>query len=224
MRRAPMLMLLILGLGHPAAAAEMRYEVFWGGFRAAEARLTHHEYGGLALWVRATGLVDSVSAFALEAEREQAQFRSHSQGRKWESLLEVDFTGTPRTVIDRIHRSEPEREPRPPVPEEMKAGTMDPLSALQRGSNRVLEGQPGDSFTLAIFDGRNRYDAKVMIEGRANARVQFIPLAGFTPKSREKWDGAMFSVVIDPSTRLPIKIVSESFTVGTVVRAIAPQG
>lgn len=220
MARAAMLVLLMLGLGGPAAAAaEMRYEVFWGGFRAAEARLAQHDQ--LAeLTVRATGLADSVTAFVLEAEREQSRFRTYSRGRKWESLLAVDFTGQPRTVIDEMRRAEPEREPRPPVPEAMKVGTIDPLTALLHASRRILNSQPGATFTLAVWDGRNRYDAKVAVVAVGKARVEFVPLAGFRTKSREMWDGAAFSVVMDPITRLPARIVSETFTVGTVVTAL----
>lgn len=223
MTRVATLVLLFLGLGPAAGAADIRYEVFWGGFRAAEARLAQ-QGGLLELTVRATGMVDSLTAFALEAEREQAQFRSYSRGSKWESLVAVDFTGPPRTLLDHTRRTEPEKEPRPPVPEAMKAGTIDPLTALATAGRRVLDGRAGETFTVAVFDGRNRYDVKVAVEEFARARIEIVPLAGFRKKSRETWDAAAFTVVIDPATGLPAKIVSETFAVGTVVRAVAAQG
>lgn len=224
--------LVLAGLAATAAKAdEVRYEVFWGGFRAAEVRLAHQDRQS-ELTVRATGLVESFTAFALEAEREAGQFRTHSRGRKWESLLAVDFTGTPRIVVDEIRRDTPEKEPRPPVPEHLKAGTLDPLSALVQASARVLDGRPGDGFTLAIYDGRNRYDARISVEGPTRvdvkngplagtaATITFTPVAGFRKKSRELWDGATFRLLVDPQTRLPARIVSESFAVGTVVTAL----
>lgn len=229
--RLAWVLLLSLLAPSPASAEEIRYEVYWGGFRAAEVRLAHQDQTS-ELTVRATGLVDSVTAFALEAERQAGEFRAHSKGRKWESLLAVDFTGTPRIVIDEVRRSEPEKEPRPPVPDAMKAGTLDPLSALVQASQGVLDGRPGDRFTLAIYDGRNRYDAKVSIDGPhrvslanrvlagTRATLEIVPLAGFRKKSRELWDGAVFSFLVDPVTGLPTRIVSESFAVGTVVTAM----
>lgn len=232
MRGRPGWMVLLAVLtASPAHADEVRYEVFWGGFRAAEARLAHQDQIS-ALTIRATGLVDDFTAFALEAERQSGQFRTHSKGRKWESLLAVDFTGTPRIVIDEVRRDQPEKEPRPPVPDAMKVGTLDPLSALVQASRRVLDGRPGDSFTLAIYDGRNRYDAKIRVEGPARidvtnrtlsgtkASLELLPRAGFRKKSHALWNGATFSLLVDPLTGLPIRIVSESFAVGTVVTAM----
>lgn len=216
-----LLLLPALWLALPAAAAEMRYEVFWGGFRAAEARLSQSE-NGAELTARATGLVDRFATFALEAERHAGQFRTHSRGRSWESLLAVDFAGVPRTVIDEIRRAEPEKEPRPPVPEVMKAGTVDPLTALVSGSRRILDSRPGERFSIPVFDGRNRYDVAVTVEAAARARAEIVPLAGFRRKSRDTWDGAAFTVHIDPSTRLPAKIVSDTFAIGTVVMALPP--
>lgn len=223
MRRVATLVLLVLGLAPAAGAAEIRYEVYWGGFRAAEARLAQ-QGGLLELTVRATGMVDSLTAFALEAEREQAQFRTYSRGRKWESLLAVDFTGPPQILIDHMRRTEPEKEPRPPVPEAMTVGTVDPLTALATAGRQVVQGRPGDAFVLAVYDGRNRYDVKVGVVEAGKARVEFVPLAGFRKKSRETWEGATFLVTLDPATALPAKIVSETFTVGTVVRAVDAQG
>lgn len=223
MKRVAVLVLLILGSSPAALAADMRYEVYWGGFRAAEARLALHGRL-LELSVRTTGMVDSVAAFALEAKREQTQFRTFSKGRTWESLLAVDFTGPPRVMIDKLRRSEPEKEPRPPVPDAMRAGTVDPLTALLEAGHRILRSRPGQTFTLAVFDGRNRYDAKVVIAEPGRAQVELVPLAGFRRKSWEMWDGATFSVVIDPASALPAKVVSETFTVGTVVTAVPAKG
>jgi hypothetical protein len=219
----------------PALAAEpveVRYEVFWGGFRAAEARLA--SMGSEAeLTARATGLADSLSAFALEAEAGQGQFQTHAQSKNMESRLAVDFHGQPRTIRDEIRRTDPDDdEPRQPVPEAMKAGTMDPLTAITSASRRVLAGTKGERFTLPIFDGRNRYDAAVTIAGPASqdvsghrvvgvrAHVQIKPLAGFRPKTKEMWDGAGFTVLIDPATALPARITSDDFAVATVISAV----
>jgi hypothetical protein len=228
--------LAALGLAPHAMAAEpveIHYEVFWGGFRAAEARLSNAS-SALDLTARATGLADSVSAFAMEAEAGPRRFQTHSRSNDMESRLAVDLTDPPHTVIDEIRRTKPDDEPRPPVPEAMKAGTVDPLHALASASQRILTAAKGERFTLAVFDGRNRYDAVVTVIGPARtevggrmvaataARLEIKPLAGFRPKTRELWDGARFTVWVDPATALPARIVSDSFAIATVISAVPP--
>ncbi|MCR6628867.1 MAG: DUF3108 domain-containing protein [Magnetospirillum sp.] len=238
MRRYSLALLAALTTAVPARAAEpveVRYEVFWGGFRAAEARLVN-DGGALDLSAQATGLVDSLSAFALEAEAAPGLFQTRSRTKNMESRLAVDFTGQPRTVVDEIRRTDPDtkEEPRPPVPEAMKAGTTDPLHALMSASQRALAARPGERFTMPVFDGRNRYDATVTVTGPGSmdvsgrrvagirASVEIKPLAGFRPKTRERWDGARFIVLVDPATALPARIVSDSFAIATVISAVPP--
>lgn len=229
---------LALTFATPAWAAdsvEIRYEMFWGGFRAAEARLVRT--GAEAeLAVRATGMADSLAAFALEAASQHDQFRSHSRSKSMESILAVDFRGTPRTLIDEIRRSEPddEQDPRPPVPDAMKAGTLDPLTAMVTASRQILTSHAGDRFTVPVYDGRNRYDAQVTVIGPGSATlgnrritgtratITFKPLAGFRKSSQDLWDGATFTLLLDPATQLPARIVSNSFSIATVISAVPP--
>lgn len=235
MRVAAWGLAIVLAQFSPATAAdpvEVRYEVFWGGFHAAQAQVIRAP-GDSRLAVQATGLMESLSSFVLEAETRQQQFTSQSRSQRMESAVEVDFTGPPRTIIDHIRRTDGEEsEPRPPVPEGLKAGTLDPLSALMQASERALAAAPGEAFAVPVFDGRNRYDVRIEVVGPKSATVtgrhidgigatlEFKPLAGFRPRSLEMWDGAKFNVLLDPDTGLPARIVSESFTVGTVISAV----
>ncbi|MBC7953605.1 MAG: DUF3108 domain-containing protein [Rhodospirillaceae bacterium] len=237
-------MLLALTIATPAWApaycetidpVEVRYEMFWGGFRAAEARLVRAGTEA-ELVMRATGMADTLAAFAMEAETQHNQFRSHSRSKSMESTLAVDFHGTPRTLVDEIRRTNPDdnKEPRPPVPEALKAGTMDPLTAMITASRRILSGHAGERFTMPVYDGRNRYDAVVTVGGPGSttlgnrritgtrATIAFKPLAGFRKKSQELWDGATFTLLLDPTTQLPARIVSDSFTIATVISAVPP--
>lgn len=232
--RALALVLVLAGIGPTLAAepVEVRYDVFWGGFHAAQAQIIRAPDDSRLL-VQATGVMESLSAFVLEAETRQRQFTSQSRSHRMESLLEVDFTGPPRTIIDHVRRTDGEdSEPRPPVPEEMKAGSLDPLTALMQASERILTAPPGETFTVPVFDGRNRYDVEITVTGPKStdvagrridgvaATLEFKPLAGFRPRSREMWNGATFTALLDPATGLPARIVSESFTVGTVISAV----
>jgi hypothetical protein len=230
-------MALALAIATPAWAAdpvEVRYDMFWGGFRAAELRLVRTGTDA-ELAVRATGIADSLTTFALEAESQNDQFRSHSRSKAMESTLAVDFHGTPHILIDDIRRIDPdEDEPRPMVPEAMKAGTMDPLTALVTASRHILAGHAGERFTVPVYDGRNRYDAQVTVTGPGSttigdrritgtrATIAFKPLAGFRKKSQDLWDGATFTLLLDPATQLPARIVSDSFTIATVISAVPP--
>lgn len=232
-----MAFLAALGLAPQVMAAdavEVRYDVYWGGFRAAEARLSNTQ-AALDLTARATGLADSVSAFAMEAEAAPGRFQTHSRSKDMESRLAVDFTGQPHTIIDEIRRTTPDDdEPRPPVPEDQKAGTVDPLHAITAATQRILAARPGERFTVPVFDGRNRYDATVTVGGPARsevsgrmiagtrASVEIKPLAGFRAKTRDLWDGARFTVLVDPATALPARIVSDSFAIATVISAVSP--
>lgn len=230
-------MVVQVGLAQIAPAlatepVEVRYDIFWGGFHAAQAQIIRAPDDS-RLSVQATGVMENLSAFVLEAETRQRQFTSQSRSHRMESVLEVDFTGPPRTVIDHVRRTDGEdSEPRPPVPEALKAGTLDPLTALMEASERALTAAPGEIFIVPVFDGRNRYNVRIELTGPKSADVagrridgigatlEFKPLAGFRPRSREMWDGAKFSVLLDPATGLPARIVSESFTVGTVISAV----
>lgn len=216
-----------------AETVEVHYEVFWGGFRAAEARLV--STGGEAeLAVRATGMAESLAAFALDAESQRDIFHTTSRSQTMDSTLAVDFHGTPHTTIDTIRHRDPDDQPEPraAVPEAMKIGTLDPLTAMVAASRHILAGHAGEHFTVPVYDGRNRYDALVTIIGPGSttigehriagtrATIQFKPLAGFREESHALWDGARFNLLLDPATQLPARIVSESFTVGTVISAV----
>lgn len=212
------LVLGMLALPQAAPATEIRYDIHWGGFHAAQALLAR-EGGEAALSVRTIGLVQRMTDFALEAEREAALFSSRAGTSKWTSRLAVDFSGRPQVLVDEVRRldGKDEGEPRPPVPEHLKPGTLDPLTALAEAGRLIAAGRAA---RLPIYDGRNRYDVRLDPTGPNRARVTILPLAGFRPKSLETWRDATFLVTIDPATQLPAKIVSESFAVGTVISAV----
>jgi hypothetical protein len=241
MRTAVLGLIVALTLPWSALAVEpveVRYDVFWGGFRAAEIKLIQAG-DGAEMAVRATGLLDSLSAFALDAEAQQQRFQSHARSKKSETTLAVDFHGQPpRILIDETRDLVPKKkkpETREPVPEALKAGTMDPLTALISASRRALAGKPGERFTVPVFDGRNRYDAMVTVSGPSTtevngrriagtkATIQFQPLAGFRKKSRDMWADASFTILLDPETQLPARIVSDNFLVATVISALPAQ-
>lgn len=222
-RLSAFLLVGVLALPQGAAAAELRYDIHWGGFHAAQAELSHTG-SAASLSVRSIGVTRSLTGFALEAERTDEVFRTEAGTRKWASRLAVDFSGPPQVLVDELNRldGKPEREKRPPVPAPLIQGSLDPLTALTLGGRAVAQGKDA---LLPVFDGRNRYDVRLEPVGPGKARATVIPRAGFRPKSLETWDNATFVVTVDPATALPVRIVSESFTIGTVISAIpAPAG
>lgn len=236
------LLATLAALPAAAQAVEMRYEVFWGGFRAGEARLAHDGIR-TELDAAAAGNARRLFNFRMEAEAEPGRYGVQSRSKRAENRVAVEFDpGQPaRTVVDELVRLQPdeddEREPRPPVPPELRLGARDPLSGLMefgRLSLAALEGGPR-RFTLPLFDGRHRFDVKALVRGRetmsvgerrmegAAVEVEIVPLAGFRQKSRETWAGARFIALVDPATRLPVRIVSDSFAIATVITALPPQ-
>lgn len=231
-----------------ADAAGYRYEIFWGGFHAADASLTRGEGDGgyrANLSVHTAGTIGRWFPFLMEAvsdgtlnspEPRPRQFDVNSRSRSAVTEIQVAFEGgAARTVLDQVRRLRPaddESEPRPEVPAELRAGTLDPLAALVAFGSRVAAGAP--KFTLPVFDGRRRYD--VVVEARGEKRttmnrqavsgleaaIAITPLAGFKTRERERWEGSKFAILMDPSTQLPLRIQSENFGVATVISAIAP--
>ncbi len=48
------------------------------------------------------------------------------------------------------------------------------------------------------------------------------PFAGFKSKFIKLWDGAEYEVDVDPATRLPLRIRTDSFAATTVFNALEP--
>lgn len=179
------------------------------------------------------------TAEGLRSEHYQTRF----VGRYEDRLLrtEYDPKGEAKVVRDEalaVFKPWPAGDtPNPPVPPELKRGVMDPLTNMAMAGWRAAEAAAkGErpSFRNVSFDGKRAYaiDTRVVGPHRITMRerdydtllvtMTLHPLAGFKPKFLSLWDGAEYEVDVDPVTRLPLRIRSESFTSYTVFNALAP--
>ncbi len=241
-----------------AEAAEMRYEVYWGGFHSADVALTSDGERGAyhaRLGVTTTGAARLLSDMHFQAEAwghpagrgvlTPDRFSADTTSTRADTRLALQFDhghAPARITLDETHRLTPDDDPpppRPPVPPELRVGTIDPLSALVelgRLATAAAAGIGPASFVLAVYDGRQRYDANVWVTGldRINiggqnltgiaVQILFRPLAGFRDSSRDMWENATFTALIDRSSGLPLHIVSRNFTVATVINAEVAEG
>lgn len=254
------LMAAVVGIAAVAAApgaqaAQMRYEVFWGGFHTADVTFSNDNSPGAyhaVMGVATTGMAERLSGLSLQVQAwgkalrgalTPDRFSADTMRKDGESKLAVQFapgTQPAQIVLDQstlLSASDDDKDPPPPVPPEQRVGTMDPLSALIEAGRRAAGALNGGArgFTLPVYDGRHRYDVKVVVDGPSSTEIDgrdvpgvslqltFAPVAGFKDSTREMWDNARFSALIDPATGLPIRIVSKDFKIATVISAEMPQ-
>ncbi len=241
-----------------AAAATVHYQVYWGGFHAADVALASD--GGPAgyhasLGVETTGLTESLSGLALQAQAwggaatgqdalTPSRFSADTQARDSDDSLAVQYgaANVPARIVEDLTRrltpyDDDDHSPRPPVPAALRMGTIDPLTALVELGRRAAEAEAGHGprrFVLPVYDGHQRYDARVTVDGPRTITVRdrklagiavevtLVPLAGFRADGRALWTNASFGALIDPVTALPSHIVSKDFTIATVIDAEAP--
>jgi hypothetical protein len=184
---------------------------------------------GVTLNARATGLFwalrgirarrEAVGRITDDGTLEPTAYRRAY--REWEK------TGETRVAYDRpdgIPQGYKNGEPVDRMEPELRAGTLDPLSALMAARRRVAalagagESGPVD-MVLPVYDGKLRYDARVHIGApetvtaagqpwRAReVTVRFDPLGGFSEKHAAEWrEGGLRIAVTDHDLAIPLRI------------------
>lgn len=178
LRRAAGGACLLLALHAPPLAAEtvrftLAHEVYWLGFPVFTME-TKGEFDGrhyaLASTQATLGLFDLIVDFHSLAESKGAlragaaglgvQPESYRHQARWhgeERHVRLDYTGDGPPKADVA--PPPEADDRDPVPPELQAGTIDPLSAAVL-LGAVEAGRPPCSSDAAIYDGRQRYNLR----------------------------------------------------------------
>ncbi|MBM3573898.1 MAG: DUF3108 domain-containing protein [Alphaproteobacteria bacterium] len=112
--------------------------------------------------------------------------------------------------------------PPPPVPNELRVGVFDPLTAIRESIAHVrahLGGGPA-RFKIPVFDGTRRFDIAYEFRGRSArslgknrydtywVRMTPQPMAGFSARNLEFWEGAAFDIYLDRDADLvPVQIM-----------------
>jgi hypothetical protein len=162
------------GAGQPQPPLVLRYQAYAAGFPVASFDFRLDENGaGYAVGgqIRAVGLLGLFYSFAMQAESQgaiavadvQPLFHEHSlRSRGRDRHARLDFAGDGTVTAALVP---PEDSGRPKPTAQQLRHTMDPLAAILAIGHEVTQaGRCGG--TVAVFDGRRRYDLVLTDDGR----------------------------------------------------------
>src|SRR5689334_16228250 len=203
----------VLVLANGAAIADplsLRYSATWGGGTAAEIRLFLDESDGRfqnRLDIETVGLARFLSGFRARATSSgqtdidevspnafDAVYDSH---RKRDKRINVHFA---QLADGSLAEEGPENTSKDPlIAAEFRRDVIDPLTCITAVRRLVREGGVGKDkgFTLAVYDGKRRFDVEGSVDaiekvrwGKANVetlslRLILRPVAGFDGESED---------------------------------------
>lgn len=179
---------------------EAKYELFFGGLRAADITLSVEWDGETYVaesTIRARGLAAALLSTDARAmahgnggsRPQPAGFRAEGRFGRTQQVVEMTYGGPSPLPM---HAEPPLRErPRDPTPESL-VGALDPLSAAVA----ALTPRPPEAAcdtVIPIFDSRRRYDLEVgppqrEANGRLRCDGRFVRVAGFRDLSAGDFD------------------------------------
>lgn len=201
-----------IGISVPATAEplSLRYSATWGGGTAADIRLFLDEADGKfvnRLDIETVGLARLLSGFRVRAtsigqvdaddvapSRFDAMYDSH---KKRDKRINVNFTQIPEGTLA---EEGPENTSKDPViAADFRRDVLDPLSSITAVRRLIRErGLSRDRrFTLAVYDGKRRFDVEGMVEsvekirwGKGTVetlalRLVLHPVAGFDGETED---------------------------------------
>jgi hypothetical protein len=242
---------VIVGFGllwRPAAAEtfNIRYDIYAGGFKALgmDARVTLAERTyDVEVALKTAGWIDWMLGFnqrigsrgIVEAAVRPLLYQSEGVFLGKRRTTRLDYRDDGRIEATMIPLDE--KDDRPPVPEAMKPGTIDPVSVLVAVNQAAAAGRLPCSGKAPVFDGRRRYNLAMEDGGvAAVAPTQystftgpavrclitierlggFIPASRFNPETENRVHVVWLARFGESGTWLPVRLDSES-TYGDVV-------
>lgn len=245
----------LLGIGLPASAETLgaRYEIYTGGFKAlsieARAVVSDHTYD-VEAGLKTLGVIDWILRFTQKLE---VRGRIGAATTPLLYLTDGTFFGNRRST--RLDYREDGRieavlhpaqdDDRPPVPDDMKLGSIDPISAFIALNRAAAEtGRPCNG-KVPVFDGRRRFNLVLEEDGlgvvepshhtvfsgaAVRCKVQMERLAGFQPNPQFNTKAPRISILYvarfgDGALWLPVRLESDSsfgYVVGHLVEVDAP--
>lgn len=177
--------LLACGSGGVVAAEplDLRYAIEVAGVRIAELALTVTEAEGgtrSRLVMQSVGLAAAwsaarsqlVSVMRRDGEGRTSPVRFEAQYSKRDREREISICYDAGGAITALELMSQGRRRESEVPAELRVGTVDPLTALERLRSWLAAaalGQAEPSITVPIFDGRKRLDLEARYVGQATA-------------------------------------------------------
>ena len=246
----------LLSIALPASAETIsaRYEIYTGGFKALaiQARaVTGERIYDVEATLKTTGIIDWILRFTQKLEG-RGEIGVTTSPLLY--LSDGTFFGTRRTIrldylaggrIDALLQPANDDDDRPPVPEGMKIGTIDPISvfiALNRTASET--GTPCNG-KVAVFDGRRRFNLALEDDGvsavesstytvfsgpAVRCKLHMERLAGFQRNPRFNAQTPRISILYvarfgEGGLWLPVRLESDSsfgYVVGHLVEVSAP--
>lgn len=190
-------------LAATVAAAEplrLRYEASWAGLPAGEVYALFDEAGEsyrMAIDIQSAGLPKLLTRFrargqstgglATRATRPQAYDVDYDLRRRAKrTRLRADAGLVRRVAGDTATH--------PELPVQHRRDTLDPLAVLSEIRRRAIGGlAPGETFSLAVYDGKRRLDAEVTRDPQADPgtirlKLMLRPVAGFRNPQDDEGD------------------------------------
>ena len=179
----------LLGIALPAQAESIgaRYDIYTGGFKAigiqARAVVTERTYNVQAN-LKTMGFLDWILRFNQTLE---GRGRLGATTTPLLYLSEGTFFGTRRTTrldyledgrIDAVLHPANEDDERTPVTDDMKPGTIDPLSVFVAVNRSVQAGGQPCSGRVPVYDGRRRFN--IVLEDDGVGAVEASPYSVFS--------------------------------------------
>ncbi len=165
------------------APLDLRYGVYWAGLQIATLKLKHEVAPAgysAKLMIETVGLTEQLVRYraltqaAGEVDRDRSllpvSFSSEYATRKKARRAVVTFDPASGDVVELAitKRGKPDRSK---VPEELRKGVIDPLSAFLSIREHVAQMRPGVPFRAPVFDGRRRYDLAARVVGEERATI-----------------------------------------------------
>jgi hypothetical protein len=161
---------------------DLRYGLYWAGIQIATLKLKHElEPAGYnaKLIIETVGLVDKLANYSARTQVAgelgpgrrllPVNFSTQYRSRKKERRALVTFEPASGDVVE-VQMTKRGRPDSSKVPEALRKGVVDPLTAFLRIRDHVAE-HPQDPPTAQVFDGRRRYDLAARVTGRERAMV-----------------------------------------------------
>jgi hypothetical protein len=206
--------LLLLFTRTFAAAADEReqdiafYRATWAGLPAAKIRFELDEMGagyraeiaieteGLARWLsrfRADATVEG--RLERDGTAQPERYDARYDLRKWHARrVDMRFVAGSSAVV--AERGKDDTSRKPELAESFRRNVLDPISAVTviRETLRHQPPEPGQEFTVAVYDGARRFDVATRIvpsrgkDRLIHLRLMLRPLAGFKGESSDEGD------------------------------------
>jgi uncharacterized protein DUF3108 len=202
-------LVLLAAIAGSAAAEDIvaNYSAYWAGLPAANIRLIlSSDRAGYRDQIEITteGLPRLLTRFRATASAEGRvgagrtaeplhYLATYDLRKRRDSRVSLHFVRRPGGTV--AERGPEDTSRKPPLAEQFRRNSVDPLTALERIRDALRGAAPGGTFSIPVYDGARRFDilGRVLAksdpaEGTLRAELTLRPIAGFKGETSEDGD------------------------------------